>query len=130
MNLIPVVDVPAYGLLLALAAAGACYGAWRSRKSEVLLRRSLQALRTTVQFLEAINTMPLVIPESQLHKRLTVHLQDLLKPFHIHSRLWIYNSGWKTLQGFGEHPSLRPGSSHHLPISACPAFALRRPEFQ
>ena len=54
-------------------------------------------------------------------------LRAALAPFRVHARLWIANQSWKTLRGFGEHPALRPGSPHHLPMTACPAFALRRP---
>ena len=56
-----------------------------------------------------------------------MELRKVLEPFHVFTRLWIANPSWKTLRGFGEHPALRPGSPHHLPMTACPAFALRQP---
>src|ERR1700733_9085572 len=56
-----------------------------------------------------------------------MELRKVLEPLHVFTRLWIANSSWKTLRGFGEHPALRPGSPHHLPMTACPAFALRQP---
>src|SRR5690348_8230784 len=94
-----------YALLAALAA-GAYYAVWRSHRSEKALRRGLQALQTTIQFLEALNRLAPDLSGPQLQQQLIQLLQQLLKPFHIHSRLWIYNTGWKTLQGLGEHPDL------------------------
>ena len=80
-----------------------------------------------VQFLEVVNALPPALPPAELQQRILTELRKALEPFRVYTRLWIANNAWKTLSGLGEHPALRPGSPHHLPMIACPAFALRQP---
>jgi K+-sensing histidine kinase KdpD len=97
------------------------------RKKEQASRKNIQAMESNVAFLNDLNAITLELPISKLQEQIAIRLNQVLKPFETYARLWIYNEGWKTLKGAGEHPALRPGSATHLPIRACPAFALRRP---
>jgi signal transduction histidine kinase len=113
-------------VFLAVLLAAAVVTARRFRRKDASVERSLNALRTTVRFLEAINTLPPAISSLELQGKLIELLKEILKPFQIHPRLWILNTAWKALHGVGEHPALRPGSLAYLPIHGCPAFAMRR----
>ena len=113
-------------IFLCIIVAAALMTAHRFRKKDRSVRRSLQAMQTTVAFLEDINTLTPGLSTQELQTQLVNRLSQVLKPLEVSSRLWIVNNAWKTLQGVGEHPALRPGSPHHLPMVACPAFALRR----
>lgn len=97
------------------------------QRKDRAIRRGVGALRTTVAFLDALNTLPPNLSLADLQKRIVERLNKALRPLQVFPRLWVLNAGWKTLQGFGEHPALRPGSPHHLPTLACPAYALRKP---
>jgi signal transduction histidine kinase len=114
-------------LFAAVVIAAAFLTARRFRKKEATVTRSLNALQTTVQFLEDLNALPPTLALAEMQIKLTGLLSELLRPLGIFPRLWILNRSWKTLQGVGEHPALRPGSPNHLPTVACPAFALRKP---
>ena len=105
----------------------AIWTARRFRYKDDSVTRSLGVLQTMVKFLEVINALPPGIPDDELQHRIAAELRKALEPFHVYPRLWIANASWRTLQGLGEHPALRPGSPHHLPMTACPAFALRQP---
>jgi len=103
---------------------------WTARqfvRKDGLVARSLRIQRAMVQFLEQVNAIPPALPNHELQTRVLNVLRSTLEPFHVHARLWIANQAWKTLQGLGEHPALRPGAPNHLPMTACPAFALRQP---
>jgi len=103
---------------------------WTTRqfaRKDASVERSLRIQRTMVRFLEMLNAIPPALPEQELRAHLLGDLRAALEPFQVHVRLWIANQAWKTLSGTGEHPALRPGSPNHLPMTACPAFALRRP---
>jgi signal transduction histidine kinase len=115
------------GLFLAIMVIAAFLTAQRFRRKERTTEKSVNALRTTVQFLEDVNGLPPTLSAAEMQKRLKELLSDLLRPLSVHSRLWILNVSWKTLEGIGEHPALRPGAPNHLPTVACPAFALRTP---
>jgi len=108
-------------------AAEALLLRWRSCKKDRTLHRNVRAQQTMVKFLEAINALPPALPDAELQTHILSELRQALEPFRVHVRLWIANQAWKTLRGLGEHPALRPGSPHHLPMTACPAYALRKP---
>lgn len=112
---------------LAIIAVASFVSTRRLRYKDAALERSVRVLRTSIKFLEAINALPPAFSLDELQIHILKELRDTLKPFHVFPRLWIANSAWKTLRGTGEHPALRPGSPHHLPMHACPAFALRQP---
>ncbi|MFA5974863.1 MAG: ATP-binding protein [Elusimicrobiota bacterium] len=97
------------------------------QRKNLAIHRGVNALRTTVVFLDALNALPPSLSSEDLQQRILEQLNEVLRPLRVYPRLWILNPAWKTLQGFGEHPALRPGSLHHLPILACPVFALRQP---
>src|SRR5438552_5381194 len=99
----------------------------RSRKKDRSIQRNVRALQTMVKFLEVMNALPPALDDEKLQSRLLAETRKALEPFGVHPRLWIADLSWKTLLGLGEHPALRPGSPHHLPVTACPAFALRQP---
>ncbi len=112
---------------LMVIIAVALMTARRFRRNDDSVSRSLSVLQTMVQFLEVINALPPALSQDELQSRILVEVRKVLEPFHVFARLWIANPSWKTLRGLGEHPALRPGSPHHLPMTACPAFALRQP---
>lgn len=108
-------------------AAEAILLSLRSRKKDRTLQRNVRVLQTTVKFLEATNALPPAFSLEEIHARILKELREALKPFRVYPRLWIADAAWKTLRGVGEHPALRPGSLHHLPMAACPAFSLKHP---
>ncbi len=114
-------------IFLGVIIAAAIYTSHLFRKKDRAAQRTMNALRTTVAFLEDINALAPALSNAELQQELMSRLSDVLKQLGVFSRLWIVNTAWKTLQGMGEHPALRPGSPHHLPTVACPAFALRKP---
>jgi signal transduction histidine kinase len=114
-------------VFLCIIIGAALYTSYRFGKKHTSQVRGLKTLRTTVEFLENLGRLPPGLTTAELQARLVTLLQEILRPFGIHCRVWIVNTAWRTLQGVGEHPALRPGSPHHLPTVACPAFALRRP---
>lgn len=111
---------------LSLAAIALLFSR-RSHRKDHALRRGVRTLETMVGFLQTVNALPPAFTNEELENSLLIELRKALAPFGVHPRLWIANPEWKTLRGLGEHPALRPGSLHHLPMSACPAFALRKP---
>lgn len=113
-------------VFLCFIIVAALFTAHRFRKKDRSVRRSLRAMQTTVAFLEDINILKPGLSAQELQTQLVNRLNQILKPLEVYSRLWIVNNAWKALHGVGEHPALRPGSAHHLPTVACPAFALRR----
>jgi signal transduction histidine kinase len=119
--------IPCLTVLLFVGATAALWTLWQWARKDASVARSLRIQQSMVTFLEMINAIPPGISDEGLRKRVLEELRSALEPFRVHVRLWIANQAWKTLRGFGEHPALRPGSSHHLPMTACPAFALRRP---
>src|SRR5882724_11105420 len=74
----------------------------RYHKKEIIIRRGMQALQTTVSFLQDLNALPAEISADALQSQIVKRLQDVLKPFKIFPRLWIANTSWNTLQGIGE----------------------------
>ena len=113
-------------VFLSTVVAAAIATSLRFRKRERRAEQSLRVLQTTVQFFQHINSLSPALSQDALQKELLKQISALLKPLGIFSRLWIVNGAWKTLQGIGEHPAMRPGTPQHLPTVACPAFALRR----
>jgi signal transduction histidine kinase len=97
------------------------------RLKEKALQKSVQTMSRTVTFLHELGTATIEQPAEALRERIVQRLNYLLKPTQTYARLWVANESWKTLGGVGEHPALRPGSPSHLPMSACPAWSLRRP---
>lgn len=112
-------------VLAALIFLGAWWMSHRHATKDRRLRRHAKAMDATVQFLRDMNELPLGMPISDLQTHLWNRLQPVLRPLRIHSRLWIVDQGWKTLQGVGELPGEKPPT--HLPMSACPALCHRRP---
>jgi len=120
--------VMAVGMMLALEVL---ITATRIRRRDSAKIAEARALEAMVSFLESLNRISTGIPFDGMHQQLVALLQQTLRPIGVHSRLWLANKAWKTLRGHGEHPAVRPGSPSHLPITACPAFALGRPyEYQ
>jgi signal transduction histidine kinase len=97
------------------------------KRKEVALQKSIQAVDSNVAFLNELNAVSLDLPLAKLQEQIATRLNQILKPFNTHARLWVHDEGWHTLKGMGEHPALRPGSPAYLPVRACPAFALRKP---
>ncbi len=114
-------------VFLVVMILAAIYTSLRFRRNAHSIGKSVLAEGVVVGFLQNLNSVSPTLSKSEMEKTLVVLLQNALKPLGLHGRLWILNSAWKTLQGLGEHPAMRPGSPHHLPTVACPAFALRRP---
>jgi signal transduction histidine kinase len=122
----PVGSGAGQGVFLIVLVAAASATALHFRRKEHSVRRGVRVLATTAQFLEDLNRLPPDLSTEELKLEIVRRLQAVLKPLQVHSRLWIANASWNALSGVGEHAALRPGSPHHLPTSACPAFALRR----
>lgn len=99
----------------------------RFQRKDGALDQGVRALKATVDFLGELNALPPEISREGMQQFIMGKLNEVLRPLEVHARLWLLNRSWKTLRGVGEHPALRPGSPHHLPIQACPAFALRKP---
>jgi signal transduction histidine kinase len=97
------------------------------KRKELSSRKNVQAMESNVTFLNDLNAMTIEMPLVQLQEQMAARLNQILKPFETYARLWVYTEGWHTLKGTGEHPALRPGSPTHLPVRACPAFALKTP---
>lgn len=97
------------------------------RHKTTVSHRNARGLSKVVSFLESLNALQPEISDQDLHQQIFQGLKQVLMPLGVHTRLWIANSQWQTLQGVGEHPAQRPGSPHHLPMSACPAYAYRSP---
>jgi signal transduction histidine kinase len=97
------------------------------RRKDIALQKSVLAVASNVDFLNELNAVTLELPLVKLQEQIALRLNQILKPFETYARLWVYEEGWKTLRGVGEHPALRPGSPAYLPVRACPAFALRKP---
>jgi len=111
--------------LLVILIGSIAFFSWRYRKKDRVLRQTAKALDATVHFLQSMNELPLGLPSVDLQEQLWNRMQDVLRPMRIRSRLWIQDSGWKTLRGFG----LLPGQKltvQHLPITACPAMSEKR----
>jgi signal transduction histidine kinase len=111
-------------LLVVIAAA--LFTVRRFHRKDDAAARLLRVERTMARFLEVINALPPALPDDEHHTIIWKELQSALRPFGVYARLWIANSDWKTLQGWGEHPQMSPGSPQHLPMSACPAFGTRQ----
>lgn len=114
------------GFLIVIFCA-ALITAVRFRRKDAAVDKSVGALKATVDFLSALNAMPPELSRNDMQNFVLQRLNEVLRPMQVFSRLWILNTSWKTLRGVGEHPALRPGSPHHLPTLACPAFGLRKP---
>ncbi len=97
------------------------------RKTTSSTKPSVLGFQTVVRFLESLNALPPELSDQDLYRRLLSELRQVLGPFGVHSRLWIANPAWKTMQGYGEHPAKRPGSPQHLPMSGCPAYVCKAP---
>src|SRR5262245_42467241 len=111
---------------LAIVVVAICWTIFRRFKDRSAAQ-SLYTLQTMVKFLEVIHALPPGLSDRDLHTGIFEELKNVLRRIQVHPRLWIANTPWKTLEGVGEHPALRPGSAHHLPMAACPAFALKHP---
>lgn len=98
----------------------------RVRKRDKAQQAGKRALEAMVAFLESLNRISPGLRFEALQEELVTLINETLKPMEVYSRLWLVNNAWKTLRGLGDHPALRPGTTNHLPITACPAFALRR----
>lgn len=117
----------AQSVFLIVLLGAAFLTALRFQTKDASAERSMRALKATVDFLESLNALPPEITQEAMHQFVLGRLSDVLRPLHVHSRLWMLNKSWKTLRGIGEHPAQRPGSPHHLPTLACPAFSLKQP---
>jgi len=99
---------------------------WRYSRKDRHLKKSIRSLESTVSFLQFLNELPLGLPQSDLQTSIWNRLQEVLRPMNIHSRLWVVESSWKTLQGMGDLTGKGP-VRQHLPMSACPALTGRHP---
>jgi signal transduction histidine kinase len=114
-------------VFLAMVLATAIVSVRLMRRKDGVLDKTIRAMDSNVRFLNDLNAIALQVPMKQLQEQISVRLNQILRPFETSARLWVYDEGWRTLKGVGEHPALRPGSPAYLPVRACPAFALRKP---
>jgi|GEM_PF-2112048 len=111
--------------LVILILVNTYYLSRRNRKKDHALAVTGKALDATVQFLQAMNELPLGLPAQDLQEHLWNRLQDILRPMRIRSRLWLLDVGWKTLRGVGPLAGQKV-TSQHLPMGACPALSGKR----
>ncbi len=113
--------------LFAVLVLETTYLLYRVFSSPKKTRAGRQALEGIVAFLNALNRFSPTLDREALHKELVQLLQETMTPMGFFSRIWVANTSWQTLRGYGEHPALQSNSAHHLPVAACPAYQMKKP---